>query len=183
MGLKSVVQNNKAVIKFLALFFGSYVVLTIIYQAYLNYLPSEDYYPDYITHHVAIQSYEVIKLLGYNTYFIKDPNTSCILIGIDNAYISRVIEGCNSISVIILFLSFILAFWKGAKATLVYILIGSIIIYFFNVIRISLITLGIHLYPEYRDLLHDIFFPLFIYGIVFLLWIYWIKSYKKSFQH
>jgi exosortase family protein XrtF len=182
MGLKSVIQNNKAVIKFLALFFGSYIILTLLYQAYLNYFPSENHYPDYITHQVAKQSYEIIKLLGYNTYFTKDPSTSCMLIGIDNSYISRVIEGCNSISVIILFLSFILAFWKGAKPTFFFILAGSILIYFFNVIRISLITIGIHFYPEYKDLLHDIFFPLFIYGIVFLLWIYWIRSYKKTTQ-
>jgi exosortase family protein XrtF len=183
MGLKSIIRNNKAVVKFLGLFFGSYIVLTLFYQAYLNYLPSENYFPDYITHQVAEQSYQFIKLLGYNTYFTKDPNTSSMMIGIDNAYVVRIIEGCNSIGVIILFISFILAFWKSLKSTLIYIFTGSLIIYILNVLRISLLTLGLHFYPEYRDLLHDIIFPLFIYGVVFLLWLYWIKNYKKQKGH
>lgn len=180
MGLKSIIEDNKAVIKFLGLFFGSYIVLTLLYQAYIKYIPSENYFPDYITHQVAEQSYQVIKLLGYNTYITKDPNSPSMLIGIQNHYIVRIIEGCNSISVIILFLSFILAFWKGAKSTLMYIGIGGLLIYTFNVFRIALLTIGIHLYPKYNDLLHDILFPLVIYGFVFLLWIFWIKYYKTS---
>jgi len=179
MGLKSIIESNKAVLKFLGLFFGTYIVLTVIYQGYLNYFSSDNYYPDFITEQVADQTYHVIKLMGYNTFITKDPNTPNMLIGIENNYISRVIEGCNSISVIILFLSFIVAFWKTAKSTLLYILMGSVFIYLFNLLRIALITIATHHYPEYNDVLHDIFFPLFIYGFVFLLWIYWIKNYKK----
>ncbi len=180
MGLKSTIQNNKAVLKFLGLFFGSYIILTLMYQAYLNYIPFENYYPDYITHQVAEQSYKLIDLLGYNTYFTKDQDSSSMLIGIENAYIVRIIEGCNSISVIILFLSFILAFWKGAKPTLLFIVFGGLLIYLFNIIRIAFITIGIHHYPDDRGLLHDIVFPLLIYGFVFLLWIFWIRLYKKT---
>lgn len=180
MGLKAVIQDNKAVIRFLGLFFGSYIVLTLVYQAYLKYLPSESYFPDFITHQVAEQSFQVIKFLGYNTFITKDPNSPSMLIGIENDYIVRIIEGCNSISVIILFIAFILAFWKGPKATLVYIFIGGLLIYLFNVLRVALLTLGLHHYPDYNDLLHNILFPLIIYGFVFLLWLLWIKNYKKT---
>jgi exosortase family protein XrtF len=180
MGLKSIIQNNKAVIKFLSLFFGSYIVLTLFYQAYLKYGPSEHYFPDFVTHQVAEQSYSVTKLLGFNTFITKDPNTASMLIGVQNNYVVRVIEGCNSISVIILFLSFIIAFWNGVKYTLIYIFFGSLIIYVFNILRIALLSLALHFYPEYNDILHDILFPLVIYGVVFLLWLFWIKYYKKT---
>lgn len=179
MGLKSIIKNNEAVIKFLGLFFGGYIILTLVYQAYLKYLPLENYYPDYITHKVAEQSYEVIKLMGYATFITKDPESPSMLIGINNDYVVRIIEGCNSVSVIILFASFILAFWKTAKSTLIYIFAGCVIIYVINFFRIALLTIALYSYPEYNDLLHDILFPLFIYGVVFLLWLYWIKNYKK----
>lgn len=180
MDIKQTIQKNKAVIRFLLVFFGTYIVLALVYQAYLKYIPWENYYPDYITQKVAEQSYEVIDLLGYDTYINKNPRLPQMQLWIREKAVVRIIEGCNSISVIILFLSFIVAFNKGFKKTLLFILSGSLLIYVLNVIRIALLTLGLYFYPEYRDFLHDIVFPLFIYGVVFLLWLYWIKNYKKK---
>lgn len=180
MDLKSVVQKNKAVIKFLLVFFGTYIILALLYQAYIRYIPWENYYPDYITQKVAEQSYHVIDLLGYDTYINKHPRLPQMQLWVNEKAVVRIIEGCNSISVIIMFLSFIVAFKKGFKKTFLFILLGSILIYVLNIIRIALLTLGLYFYPEYRDILHDIVFPLFIYGVVFLLWLYWIKNYKKK---
>lgn len=56
---------------------------------------------------------------------------------------------------------------------------GGVLIYVLNVLRVALITIGIFHYPEHTDLLHEILFPLFIYGVVFLLWIVWVKQYQK----
>jgi exosortase family protein XrtF len=180
MDLKSIIKKNKAVIKFLLVFFGTYIILALLYQAYLKYIPWENYYPDYITQKVAEQSYEVIDLLGYETYINKHSRLPQMQLWVREKAVVRIIEGCNSISVIILFLSFIVAFNKGFKKTFLYIVLGSSLIYVLNIIRIALLTLGLYFYPEYRDFMHDIFFPLFIYGVVFFLWLYWIKNYKKK---
>lgn len=180
MNLKSILKNNKAVIKFLVIFFGTYIVLALLYQAYLKFIPWENYFPDYITHQVAEQSYQVIDFLGFETYINKNPKLPQMQLWVEEKPVVRIIEGCNSISVIILFLSFIVAFNRGIIKTLIFIFSGSILIYFLNVIRIALLTLGLYYYPEYKDFLHDIFFPLFIYGVVFLLWLFWIKNYKKN---
>ncbi len=179
MGLKQILKKNKAVIKFLLVFFGSYLILALTYQAYLKYFPSDQFYPDYITHQVAQQSYELIGAMGYETYIVKHPNNPSMLLAVKDQYVARIIEGCNSVSVIILFLSFILAFSKGLKETLVFILIGSLLIYLLNLVRIALLTLGLYFYPKYGDFMHEILFPLFIYGVVFILWIYWVNRYKK----
>lgn len=178
MSIKTIIKQNKAVLKFLIIFFGSYIILTLLYQAYLKFIPFENYYPDYITYQVAKQSYLIIEALGYETYFVKHPELPNMLIAIKDRYVVRVIEGCNSLSVIILFLSFILAFSKSFKKTFFYILFGGMLIYVLNLWRIALLTLGLYYYPEHRDLMHDILFPLFIYGVVFLLWILWVKNYK-----
>jgi exosortase family protein XrtF len=179
MNFKDLVQSNKAVIKFLIVFFGSYLVLASLYQAFLKYNPFENYYPDIITHAVAYQSYYFLDFLGYTTSIYKDADSPSMLIAINNVAVTRVIEGCNSISVIILFASFIIAFSRGLKSTLLFILLGSITIYVLNVVRVSLLTVGLYFYSEYNSLMHDILFPLFIYGVVFLLWLYWISNFKK----
>jgi exosortase family protein XrtF len=180
--LRAFLKKNKAVIKFLIIFFGSYVLLTIFYQLYLTYLSSTDYYPDYLTNVVAHQSEELIAAFGHETYIAKTPSDESMSIAIGQQYIIRVVEGCNSMSVLIMFLSFILAFHAKWKATLLYILAGSAVIYVLNVFRIALIAIGIHEIPQHKDLLHDIFFPLFIYGVVFLLWVVWVKYYQKTIQ-
>ncbi len=180
MKIKSVLRKNKAVIKFLLVFFGSYIILTLAYQAYLKYYTSEKFYPDYVTHQVAKQSYHLIDMLGYETYIAKHPRKPSMVIAVKDKYVASIIEGCNGLSVIILFLSFILAFSKGFKKTSIFIISGILLIYVLNLIRIVLITLGLYFYPEYKELLHEVLFPLFIYGVVFLLWVYWVRNYKKT---
>ena len=178
--MKAFLKKNKAVLKFLLLFFGSYAVLTLCYQLYLTYLSSPEYYPDYFTHVVAQQTRQLIAAFGYETYIAPTPYDESMSIAIGQNYIVRVIEGCNSISVLILFLAFILAFHADWKSTFLYILAGCALIYVLNVFRVALITIGIHEIPQHKDLLHDVFFPLFIYGVVFLLWIVWVRYYQKK---
>lgn len=155
-------------------------MLTIFYQLYLTYLSSPNYYPDFLTNAVAHQSERLIAAFGYETYIAQTPNDESMSIAIGQNYIIRVIEGCNAISVLIMFMSFILAFHARWKVTLLYILAGSAIIYVLNVFRVALIAIGIHEIPQHEDLLHDVFFPLFIYGVVFLLWVIWVRYYQKT---
>jgi exosortase family protein XrtF len=71
------------------------------------------------------------------------------------------------------------AFTGKLKQTLVFILIGTIIIQLFNVLRIALLCMAIFHFPEYEHILHGVIFPLFIYGIVFLLWVIWVNKYSS----
>lgn len=180
-----ILKKNKAVIRFLGIFFGTYIVLTLAYQFYLNTAASEAYYPEPVTHIVALHSERLIQLFGYETKMIPNIGDPSMLLGLNGKYLVRIVEGCNAVSVIILFLSFILAFKKDWKSTLLFIFAGSVLIYAFNILRIALLTIGIYEIPEYKELMHGTLFPLFIYGFVFLLWIIWIKNYniKESPSH
>jgi exosortase family protein XrtF len=173
-------KKNKAVIKFLGVFFGTYVLLTIAYQFYLDYAPDQPYFPEMVTHVVALQTESLISFFGYETNSIPSHYDPSMRIGINGDYLVRVVEGCNAVSVIILFLSFILAFKKDARSTALFIFAGSVIIYSFNVLRIALLTIGIYEIPDYQKFMHGTLFPIFIYGLVFLLWIVWIKNYKPK---
>lgn len=87
-----------------------------------------------------------------------------------------IVEGCNSISVIILFLSFVIAFKGNITKTILFILAGGGVIYLTNLFRIVILLVGFYEIPEYRSFLHTIVFPLIIYGMVFVMWMIWVTK-------
>lgn len=156
-----------------------YVSLSVVYKLYLQYSDGSKFYPDYITHLVSLQSEDLLNTLGYNTKVLPHPNEPSMKLILNGMFIGRIIEGCNSISVIILFLSFIVAFSGRLKTTFFYILSGSVLIYIVNLLRIVVLAIGLYLYPKYGDVLHTVIFPGIIYGMVFLLWVFWVNRFSK----
>ncbi|WP_299685023.1 exosortase family protein XrtF [uncultured Dokdonia sp.] len=174
------ISKYKSVLRFILTFVGSYFVLVMLYNLYLTYGGSTTYYPDIVTHTVAKQSESIINAFGYNMKVVPSKVEAAMNLTINDKVLARVVEGCNAVSVMLLYISFMLAFFDGWKRTLFYILGGVALIYVMNVTRIALLTIGIYEYPEYTELLHGTIFPAVIYGTVFLLWLGWIRSYKKQ---
>jgi len=177
--LKTLLKKYKSVIKFILTFLLVYLLLSITYKFYLDYSVGSTYYPDYVTHLVAEQSQMLIHSLGYQTEIVNHPNEPSIKLIINGKYVARAVEGCNSISVIILFISFMIAFAGRLKPTAFYILAGSVLIYSVNLIRIAVLSIGLYHYPWRREILHTVIFPLIIYGLVFLLWMIWVNRFSK----
>lgn len=146
---------------------------------YLQQDAGSTYYPDYMTHLVAQQSAYLLQDLGYTAQVLPHPHEASMKLIINNKYVARVIEGCNSVSVIILFISFILAFAGTFKTTLFYILAGSVIIYSVNLVRVVILSIGLYHYPWRKDILHTVIFPGIIYGLVCLLWVVWVNRFSK----
>jgi exosortase family protein XrtF len=118
-------------------------------------------------------------MLGYNTSTEQSADELSMLLVINGEYASRIVEGCNSVSVIILFLSFIVAFSGKWYSTIFYGLFGVMMIYVVNVLRIIAITILYYRFPKYQDILHDLFFPAIIYGLTFMLWVTWVKFFSN----
>ena len=161
------------------IFLGSYIVLSVFYDWYLDLSPFRNYYPDFFTFLVSKQSATVIELFGYSSRIIAFKDEPAIHLLVNQRFMASIVEGCNSISVLILFVSFILAFFARFKPTFLYVLVGTVIIYIMNLVRIAVLSIGIYEYPQYTVLLHSIVFPLMIYGTVFLLWIFWVRLYTN----
>lgn len=159
---------------------GSYFIFTVLYNAYLTLFESTNYYPDFFTHLVAMQSESVIESVGYTSKIMIHPSEPSLQLYINEVFLARIIEGCNSISIIILFTSFILSFFAKAKVTLIYIFTGAVLIYIANIFRIVILAIGIYEYPQHTTFLHTIIFPLIIYGTVFILWILWVRLFSKN---
>ena len=140
--MKALLLKYKPVIRFIVTFLAVYGILTIGYNVYLNMSDGTEYYPDYLTHLVAEQTNALLNSVGYESQVLPHPSEPSMKIIINGKFVARIIEGCNSIRIIILFLSFIIAFSGKLKTTIFYGLAGSIIIYAFNLIRIVILSIG-----------------------------------------
>ncbi|MDO7173083.1 exosortase family protein XrtF [Mariniflexile sp. AS56] len=177
--MKSLLVKYKLVIRFMLAFLLVYMILSVMYKFYLQFSDGSKYYPDYMTHLVAMQSDALLDALGYDVEMLPHPNEPSMKVVLNGTYLARVIEGCNSISVIILFVSFIAAFASKFKTTFFYMLAGSVLLYTVNLLRIVLLSIGLYHFPQQKDVFHTVVFPAVIYGMVFLLWVFWVNRFSK----
>ncbi len=175
--LKNYFQQYKPFLVFLASFFGSYILLTVFYQLFLNSFGSTAV--DSITELVAKNTEKVVSWFFMRIQTETVVNEPFVRLYFQNKYIVRIVEGCNGVSVIVLFIAFIIAFSGSLKNTLLFIFGGALLIYILNVLRIALLVVLIYYYPERSDVLHNVFFPAIIYGLVFILWVIWVNKFSK----
>lgn len=177
MILKKYLVLYKPFLLFLASFFGTYVLLSLCYQFFLNGFDSNK--TDSITHFVA-QNTEAVLSWFYQLVRVEEVvNEPFYSVYFQNKCVARIVEGCNGISVIILFISFVVAFSGSLKNTLLFVFGGSLLIYILNVFRIGVLTVLIYYFPKQEHLLHGVLFPLIIYGVVFVLWVIWVNKFSK----
>lgn len=165
-------KDFKPVLIVLARFIIIYLVLLGVYQVYLNQYSGSGLDP--ISKWVAYQSAKVQDFFGYKTILVDQPKYETTWFYINNYYASRMVEGCNAVSVMILFVAFVFAFYKGFK-TFVFAGLGLVFLHIMNVLRIAGLNYVIMEHKSYIKIAHDYFFPAIIYGSVVLLWLIWIK--------
>ncbi|MET3025050.1 exosortase family protein XrtF [Flavobacterium sp. UW10123] len=175
--MKKYLIQFKPFLIFISIFFLTYIVLTILYKFYLNSYQLQDL--DAITMISGQNSEQLLKFLNYDVIIQKSSQNPWQEIILKGRFIARITEGCNAVSVMILFVSFVSAFSGNLKKTSLFIILGLISIYILNIIRITLLIVLMYHFPRYTHFLHDIFFPLMIYGYVFILWVFWINRFSK----
>lgn len=178
LALKNYFLQYRAFFIFLFKFFAVYGILSICYQYYLGTFDILTFEPDGFTKFVAHQVEDLLKVFGQDAYVLPNQKEASMKLIFKGKFIARVVEGCNAMSVMILFVAFIVAFKGKIKHAFLYILVGIIIIHILNVIRIALLGASLYFYPEYEHLLHGVIFPLFIYGVVFALWVIWVQKFS-----
>jgi len=177
--LKTIFQNNRPFFIFLATFFLAYGILFGVYQMYLGQFDVDKFETDSFTISVSNQTSQIIKWFGYESRVEPHQSQPCYKLLVNEKYMVRVVEGCNAASLMVLFVAFILAFKGTWKRTIGYIIFGLIAIHILNVFRIAFITIGLYHYPHLQHILHDILFPLIIYGTIFLLWVGWVTKWSN----
>ena len=166
--------------RFVGLFLGTYLLLSFFYSIYLKFSSQMGYFPDFVSELVAKQSKAVLEGGGYQVSVYPQQLEQSLYLTINNKYSVSIVEGCNSVSIIILFVSFIIAFAEGFKKTFLFLLAGAVIIYVVNIFRIAILTVALYKFPQYENLLHGIVFPGIIYTMVFILWMVWVRMLKSN---
>ncbi|NDI97710.1 exosortase family protein XrtF [Flavobacterium sp. LaA7.5] len=174
--LMSVWQKNRPFFLFLIKFGLSYLILSVLYSLYLRQFDADNFEVDGMTTLVAQQSEYIVEVIGKEAHIKPHLKEASYVFYVNNDSVARIVEGCNAVSVMILFTAFIIAFSTTFKRTSLYIIAGIVLIHILNIVRIALLGLGFYYYPQYEELMHDILFPLFIYGVVFALWVVWVMK-------
>ena len=167
-------DDFKPALKILGRFIGIYLVLFLVYQWYLNPYVGVDLDP--ISKWIANQVVTIQNALGYDSKMVDYPKYETSSFYINGIYPSRMVEGCNAISIMILFVAFIFAFYRGKK-TIAYALAGVVFLHVLNVLRIVGLNILKLEYPQYGKVGHDYVFPAIIYGAVVVLWLIWINKF------
>ncbi|MEM0519502.1 MULTISPECIES: exosortase family protein XrtF [Aequorivita] len=178
--MKELFKKYRTVVQFIILFLGTYLLLGVVYSLYLKASASGYFFPDYLSNLVANQSRAVLEFLGYTSTLKPNILEQGISLTINNAYSVSIVEGCNSASVIILFVAFIIAFAENFKKTLLFLLAGAVLIYSVNLLRIVILIIALYKFPQYENVLHSVVFPGIIYSVVFVLWMIWVKMLKSN---
>lgn len=165
-------KDFKPVLDILLRFVIVYVVLLLAYQYYLNSFRYQGLDP--FSRLITEQVKDVQNYLDYPTQLYDDIKGEQVYFYVKKFYPSRMVEGCNAISVMILFTAFVFAFYKGFK-TFVFMLAGLMVLYIMNLFRIVALNIVMTDYKQYGKAFHDFVFPAVIYGTVVLLWLVWIK--------
>jgi exosortase family protein XrtF len=175
--LKKYLVQYKPFLLFLGSFFGAYILLTFLYQFFLN--SYQNVKIDAITRLVSQNAEAVLSVFNKSVSIKEDSKGLFFSLYFQQKELIRIIEGCNGVSLIILFVSFVVAFSGSLKNTLFFVFGGSLLIYVLNVLRIAVLSVLIYHFPNQTHFLHGVLFPLVIYGAVFMLWIIWVNKFSK----
>ena len=175
--MKKYLIQFKPFLIFIGTFFAAYIVFTLIYKLYLNSFETND--TDGITSFVGRNVEQLMQLFNCDIKIQKSLSHPWEEVWYNKRYIIRIIEGCNAVSIMILFAAFVIAFSGKFKTTVLFILFGILFIHILNVLRIAILAVSLFYFPESEHILHGVLFPLVIYGVVFILWIIWVNKFSK----
>ena len=165
-------KDQKAILFFILKFVGLYIVLNTLYGLWISsYTP----FPDPVTRVVTHNSAAVISVAQDNISVGEAVNSPNVPIQQNGKTIVSVYEGCNSLNVMIVFVSFVIAYTGSLKKTLLFGLFGIVLIYLANLGRVSLLYFIAKYYPHSLYFFHKYLFTGLLYVLVFVLWYFWVR--------
>ena len=169
--------------KFIIIFSGLAILWFSLYHNIykLNHLFSSD------SNHFNIQKSISIGLAEYANIFVStcgyeptlDTSTGLVITSVKGAYHNHGVwigEPCNGVKIFGLFTLFIIAFPGSWKNKLWFIPLGIFIVHTVNAIRIAALTIISAENPKALDFNHSITFQVIVYGLIFILWYWWVQK-------
>ena len=103
--LKNYFITYRPFLAFLAKFILTYSILSFAYGHYLSQFNQAQYEVDDFTILVSKQAGFLIKIFDPDVATVKNPFETNMQLFYHQKYVARIVEGCNAMSVIVLFVS------------------------------------------------------------------------------
>ena len=137
---------------------------------------------EFMACHIASVVYGLLSLFR-DTVYMADENTIRFASGVG----TTIIWGCSGLKQSFIWLCLILTvrpifkssnsqILKFSIAKLLYILLGWLCCYVFNILRIFLIALLIEHHPDWFEVLHNYIFKYLFYAMLFGLWVIFVEK-------
>lgn len=150
--------------KFLFKVLCIYIVWYMVYELWL--LPN-GYIDEPLSKNIASVSAGILSFLGENVFYYGR------VVGIVGTPGGEIVDGCNGIAAIGLFLGFIFAYPGAWRPRLSFSIFGIAVIYLVNVARIVFLSYIQLYWPTGFDFMHDYSTTTIFYIIIFILWMIW----------
>ncbi len=166
--------------KSLYLFFTKCILLYILWNTlFVGYLFKHTKVEEMLTSSLASVSSTLMHLWGYNTNAedVYDVNNrfEYSLISLEDELLVLIANSCNGLSLIILFVGFIVAYPGYWKMKVIYCVTGSILIYLINLVRIQILFFNIMFDYNSFDFNHKYTYTIAVYLCIFILWMLWVN--------
>ncbi|GEM_PF-179113 len=162
--MNSIKENYREPVLFVIKALAVYVLWYLVYHFWL--LP-DGRLDELISRNIVGVTATLLQLTGYDVFAFD----RIVGIGLSNGL--EIIDGCNGIETVGLFVGFVIAYPGSAVKRWMFIPTGILIIYLVNVARIYLLAIvQYHWYPGFQ-VIHDYTFNLIFYLVVFALWAVW----------
>lgn len=128
-----------------------------------------------LTENISIICCYLLNLCDYNAYYTigKKLGETYIFFGNDILPTVRIGASCNGLEMLVIFSVFIICYPGNKWLKTGFVSLGILCIHGLNILRnYVLILLAMHR-SVYFELFHRYIFILLIYGIIFLLWMWW----------
>lgn len=145
---------------------GFFLVWYVLYEMWV--LP-DGRLDEWISLNIVGISAGIIDWLGYEVYVVNR------IVGIMGYGGIEVIDGCNGISAIGLFLGFIIAYPGDWRTRLSFSFMGVAIIYLVNLLRIIFLAITKVEWPNLFEITHDYSTTTIFYLVIFVLWVIWVN--------
>jgi exosortase/archaeosortase family protein len=155
---------------------------------YLLFLMNTRILDDPLTNHVGISAAYVLNHFSGMHQFeaIKNIDTSIMEGQIQIAQVSTILhrhqkvlhiaDGCNGLELMVLYSGFIFCYPSTKKRKIGYILIGLLMIDFFNIARCSMLGFIKEYYHPYFYISHHFVFKAVVYAVIVILWGYYTRK-------
>jgi len=160
--------SDKGFRDFIIRFLSTLIILTLFYEAYL-WFTEQQRELDWVTYKVSELSHALATALG-----VANCEFSCFMdgcrIGVEGRMIN-VIEGCNGLMLALVYASYIVGSGGVNTSSLVQVIVGIIVVQFFNVLRIGMLVVLQDIGGDAYFYFVKYIFNALIYLSILFLWI------------